>query len=751
MKRTKLCLGMIASLGFFFFLVSSSRAEIDAGDYVISGSAEIGGLAGHRSGSEAKYDEYRQAGPNKWIVPELQFFLGGKKEDIFVDFDATKAGYRDQNFKLRFGRYGLVDIEAEWDQIPHLFSEGVARTPYSRDGGTFTLSSKPASTAGTDVRDWVNANARRIDLGLLYGIGRFKIRYTPVPGWTFSGGYWSQHVGGDRAFGTLFGPNPGAFNITELAEPIDYQTHNVELGAEYAGNGWSLGLKYNGSFFHNNISTLIWDNPITSGVGSGCQDSATYSNAAGTGPCRGRLDLYPSNQAHTLTLTGAAALPLNTRFMGTASYGWRLQDDPFLPMTINSCFGSGAPPASCKDVGRTPLPSMNIHSLNGDVRPLMINATLVNNFFDGVHLKAYERFYDLENRSRRLNLPDGFVINDSAISSDSEKSTPYAYSKNDVGAEAGYDFTRWLTAKLGYNWQRMHREFREIRNSDEHSVGPTVDVKPWSWFLFRASYKYFSRNAPNYQLDEENLAKKFDEAKRIRHKGSLFSQISPLETLTFHAGFEFTNDRFPSSEIGTQYDFNYSPSVGLIYAPLDWLKLFGDYNWERFDWRLNGIQRSSESQNPADNCPDGGGVNRCWESRGRDKIHTFSIGSDMSLIENVLGFRIQYGLSFGRSQVHAVGPCATCSTPNPTNYPTIKNTWHELLARFEYQIHKNVGLKFGYYFNRSRERDFGVDIMKPWMGDVDPGAGVQRSIFLGDRIKGPVTVHVGFVALKLSF
>ena len=36
--------------------------------------------------------------------------------------------------------------------------------------------------------------------------------------------------------------------------------------------------------------------------------------------------------------------------------------------------------------------------------------------------------------------------------------------------------------------------------------------------------------------------------------------------------------------IGTTKDIDYAPSIGFIYAPLEWLSVFGDYNWERFDW-----------------------------------------------------------------------------------------------------------------------------------------------------------------------
>jgi MtrB/PioB family decaheme-associated outer membrane protein len=769
-KTIAVIAGLATSLVLAFSTVI--RAEVELGDTVVSGALEVGALPGHRSGSEAKFDEYRDTRINGWIVPELQLLIGGKKNDFFASFDSTKPGYRDQNYRLRFGLYGLLDVEAEWDQIPHLFSEGVARTPYRRDGGTFHLDTKPTSNTSTgtpcDTQPATNFchfldkdNTRKVDLGLLYGIGRFKIKYTPIPGWTFSGGYGSQHVVGDRAFATLFGPSPGNYNIVELPEPIEYQMHNIELGGEFAADNWSLGLRYNGSFFHNDISTLIFDNPLNrSGVGAGCSDSGFYSNAttgvdANRGPCRGRMDLYPSNQAHTFTLSGAANLPWKTRFMGTASYGWRLQDDKFLPFTSNS------------DIVQ---PSISAHSLNGDVRPTMINATLVNNAVDHLNLKAFYRFYDLDNRSRRVSFPDGIVINDQAgtfaapncptvtppggaptgCPEAGEKTKPFAYSKQTVGFDAGYDLTRWLAVKIGTGWERMHREFREVFNTDEYGVGPTVDIKPFSSLLFRASYRHSWRNPSHYELDEENLAKKFDEARRDRDRASLFAQYTPWDLLTLYAGFEFTRDDYPDSQLGTQNDFNYSPSVGFSLMPTSWIKVFGDYNWDRFDWDMKAIQRTATSQNPSNSCPGGGAPTRCWSSQGLDKIQTVSAGTDVTIIENILAFRIQYGYSFGTSRVNASG--ATCGGCTPaTNYPTIKNTWHEMLARFEYQIHKNVGLKVGYYFNHATDRDHGVDIMKQWMGDVDTGASVQRSVFLGDRVKGPFTTHVGFVALRFSF
>jgi MtrB/PioB family decaheme-associated outer membrane protein len=746
---------IVPALSFvlIILLTSSVSAQIDVGDYTVSGSGEIGGLPRTFSGDKAKFEEYRDI-PESVIVPQLQLMIGSKKEDFYFNFDATKVGRNDQNYTLRFGRYGLLDVQFEWDQIPHIFSLGVAKTPYlsSNGGGTLTLPSRPTSFTGPDVQSWVNSTAQPIDLSLYNGIGRFNLKYTPTPAWTFTGGYWSNHNVGQRAFGAYFGPSPGSYNITELMEPIDYQTNNVELGGEYAGNGWTVALKYNGSFFHNSVSTLIWDNPIHTAPGGVCTDSATYNNTTGTGPCRGRMDLYPSNQAHTFSLTGTAELPFKTRFLGTMSYGWRLQDDSFLPFTINRAITQ---------------PTISRNSLDGNVQPLMINTTLVNNSIDRLNLKAYYRFYNLDNTSKSVAFNQGIIVNDQAAAGcppacpdAGTRSIPYQYSTQNLGMEGGYNINRWISSKFVYNWQRRHTDAQDVLTSDEFTIGPTIDIKPIDWLLFRTAYRHSWRDAPDYNNNREevvdiaNISRKFYLAKRDRDKVSLFTEISPWERVSFHAGFEFTGETYSGSTLGTQNDFNYSPSVGFLYTPADWVKLFANYNFDIYSWRLDAMQRSSTAQNPDDpnppsNC-NADCVRRLWNSRGKDISNTVSVGSDLDIIRNLLGFRIQYTFSQGLSEVHASGATCTGCTP-ATNYPNVTNTWHELLARFEYQMHKNVSLKFGYYFNRYKEKDYGVDIMKPWMGDVDTGANVQRSIFLGDKNKGSYTANVGFVGMKFKF
>lgn len=765
MERIKNLFAGSLSFALFFLLASTTWAQIDVGDFTISGAGEVGGLPMSKTGRDAKFEEYRDL-PETVIVPELQLMIGGKKQDFYLNFDAGKVGRDDQNYSLRFGRYGLLDVQFEWDQIPHLFNDNTARTPFTMNGGTYTLPSRPAgpytgtTCATNNVCSWLGSTDRPVDLSILDRIARLKLRYTPTPGWTFTGSYWSNNDQGKRAFGVLNGYSSATMNISELAEPIDYQTHNVEVGGEYAGQGWSLGLKYNGSFFHNGVSTLVWDNPIhaisggttigSSIFGGSCLDSATYTPASGIGPCRGQLDLYPDNQAHTISLTGTATLPLKTRFLATASYGWRLQNDRFLPFTNNSCYGTGAVPSTCADGALTPMPTISKSSLNGDVRPLMVNATLVNNsLVDRLNLKAYYRLFDLSNKSNQVTEPTGFIGNDrgtASVEGPDLQNDINQYSKNTAGFDAGYDITRWLNAKFSYTWDKMHRNGFQTINSNEQTIGPTLDIKPNSWVLLRASYKHSWRDSdftPN--LEGSNVVAYYLQ-KRDQDKVSLFADISPLDTLSFHAGFEFISNHYPNMHpyaplsgttyYGLQNDRDYSPSVGFLYSPLEWLKLFGDYNWDQNPWKLN-LHNST-------------GV----LSQGKNTVNTFSLGSDMDIIKNVLGFRIQYTFSAAEVEISNKGGTG----PAATNYPNSFSTWHELLARFEYQINKNVGLRFGYYFNALRERNYGVDIMQQWMGFISsPGDSAntitsqQRSIFLGDQLGGPFTAHVGFVALKFKF
>src|SRR5438093_1339130 len=61
-------------------------------------------------------------------------------------------------------------------------------------------------------------------------------------------------------------PWGGSFGIggaiaTELPVPVDHRTTDLGTSLEFANRRGYARLAYDGSFFHNNVPTLVWDNP----------------------------------------------------------------------------------------------------------------------------------------------------------------------------------------------------------------------------------------------------------------------------------------------------------------------------------------------------------------------------------------------------------------------------------------------------------------------------------------------------------
>jgi len=68
MERHKIILASTLSLALLFFLGSPAWAQIDLGNFSITGSAEVGGLPRHKNGNDAKFEEYREKGG---LLPEF--------------------------------------------------------------------------------------------------------------------------------------------------------------------------------------------------------------------------------------------------------------------------------------------------------------------------------------------------------------------------------------------------------------------------------------------------------------------------------------------------------------------------------------------------------------------------------------------------------------------------------------------------------------------------------------------------------
>src|SRR6185436_3554475 len=95
------------------------------------------------------------------------------------------------------------------------------------------------------------------------------------------------------------------------------------LGTEWTNQRNMLRVAYTGSWFDNLAPTLVWDSPLRLDDASGA-------------PGRGRMPLWPSNSAQTISVAGYTKLAHKTQVTGSFSYGLWSNDEPLEPFTINT-------------------------------------------------------------------------------------------------------------------------------------------------------------------------------------------------------------------------------------------------------------------------------------------------------------------------------------------------------------------------------------------------------------------------------
>ena len=360
--------------------------------------------------------------------------------------------------------------------IPHLFSDGVAQTHYRRDGGTLTLGTSRLPTSPIPRRRAMQTVAIAAGSTTMPGRStwvfcthrRIKIRYTPTPGWTFSGSYCRNTSAGTGHSGRFSVRVPGRYNITELPDrSLSDAQHRA--GREFARNGGSVDLDTTRRCFKH-ISTLIWTT-LSTGAASDrrAPDAAFYNNTssatagsitdANRGPCAGNSISTQQPGAYTPRRLTGRRLPRNP-FHGNV-----LLRLAAARTTIPAVYDQHAITAGgegCRTSSRC-LPSQRGSGWRRAAAHRQRHSR--EQLFDPLSLKGFYRFYDLDNRSRQLTFREGSSSRSGRpqygrhsgqlprprrreVRRCGIKSIPYAYSKNNVVFDAGYPLHAVLTGTL---------------------------------------------------------------------------------------------------------------------------------------------------------------------------------------------------------------------------------------------------------------------------------------------------------------
>jgi len=705
-----------------------------------NGILEIGAraLAGDRASSQ--FDEYRTLLPGFFVQRFIWNWPGNGGSKYFLTCQARSIllrdaeGREDSDYRCTAGKYGKFRLDFKMNETPHVFTN-TAETLFAESApGVYTV---PAST-----RLNLSSNPILLPQVLAAGLQPFNtslerklfggtFTYTPVENWAIQLQYSHEKKQGYRPLGTttdLF------TNQLEMQEPIDYGVDEIKVGTEFSTTKGAFQADYSASFFSNNMKAIVWDNPFveTDSVGAAA---------------RGRMGLPPDNSEQSLDFAGAYNLNSCTRVMASISPEWMRQNQAFLPETINAAIPN--------------VPALPASSLNGRKTTLAMDYTLTSRPRSSVELTARYRSYDYSNDTPSLFF-SSYVATDASLEGLARKSLPYGYNSQHLELDASWEFWKGQTFKLGYDWEELDRQHRDVGQSVENSGSASLDLNPKKWINLKSSYKHADRAPKLYELNTESyptgcgptclagdpqltLMMRFDEAARNRDQADALLEVDPTDRLTFSASFGTLQDRYQDTVYGLNRSKYGSYGADLSYQLTSGISIFGEYAHEQDRYDQTSRQRSSPLELPSLNIND-------WQSNISDLIHTMGGGIEGKWSRPDITLDAFYGLSIAKGNIatSALYPAATPGFHVTTaqDYPETGERFHQLTVTAKRHLGPNASAKLEYRYEHYSNVDFQTEVMSPYMVPLDPST--STSIFLGARIPG-YNVHIVSAALEYRF
>jgi MtrB/PioB family decaheme-associated outer membrane protein len=688
------------------------------------GSIEIGirALAGDRSSSQ--FNEYRDIRPGLFVSQASLDLEHLFHSNYFFNFQTVQSWQNDQHFLGVFGNYGKFNCEVRRDGTPHDFTNTAATLFTESSPGVFTV---PAAVRTNLVANAASlpvmvAGATRLEVGLQRRLTGGTCQFTPSAAWTFFAQYNHDAESGHRPLGTTLNDET---HVLEQMEPVDYTTHEVNAGLEYAAGKIAFQAGYGASIFTDARKALYWDNPFlaTDAIGAGAH---------------GQMALYPDNTVQNFNFAGAWNLSKNTRLMASVSPGWMRQNTPFLPFTVNSAVVN--------------VPALPAASLNGRKTTIAANITLTSHPLPQLSLTARYRDYDYINNTPSLFFSD-YVYTDRQLDNLARQSLPFGFNRQSVETTASWRLHKGESITAGYEFVSMDREHRDVAKSRENIGSITFDANPKQWFSLRTSYQHSDRNPQSYVLNQELYPKggmpavpdgwmMFDEAARVRNHASGLVQVDASDRFSFSASYDNTQDRYNDSLYGLLGYRSLAAGTDFAYRLRNGISLFGNYAYERYksDQRARQYSKTNMSSN------------NDWESYIGDAINTFAAGISLPRFHRNFTIDAFYSLSFAKDRINnrALGnpllPGFLVTTAQ--DYPETGNRFHQLTGAVRYRLANNLYSKLEYRWERYDRNDFQIQYMTPNMVQYD--SKMATSLFLGADVPS-YQVHIVSVSLNYVF
>jgi MtrB/PioB family decaheme-associated outer membrane protein len=676
----------------------------------------------------SKFQEYREL-EEGFRLEDLRLSAASGDRRRLVVLGVANAGRDDARYTLGYADDGRFRLAIDHNLIPHRFGNGAKFLWSENRPGVFEIADATQETlqrlltarraAGGAINfaflnglvtPLVDA-AATIDVGLrrdrtavraeLGGLGELR--------WGLD--YRHEKRSGHRAYGASFGFG----NVTEMPEPIRYESSDLELRADWRGENYGFVAGARRSVFKNDLLAMYWDNPfrLTDGTDPNAYQAPTTSTV--NGAARGFAALAPDNHAGTLFASGqgqAGGWWMNGHFSLTRMR----QDEELLPYTLNSSIVGRAEDGRAFDP--TAAAALPVATADRQVDLTVLGAAAGRRLGRDFSLALRYSFYDYENNGPRVSFP-GYVRYHGVWEEIGRITVPAAYSKEDLSAELAWDLGRAHRLALRYQLRRWEREYRETAGTDEDVLKLSFDSKPGRRISWRAGWEQGERTIDGeYRTEAQEYSfvhpeginnlpglRQPSQAARKYSEANALVQLSPLDTLQLSLGYSRRDEDYEQSEFGLASDEIEQYSVDLDFSPGDRLTFFAfGHRGERQSFQHARQSAATPSTNPRDD----------WDLLLDEATDTYGFG-----LEAKPAARLKLGLSGNWSKSDGEADFrtpASSSLPVPLDIGNYEDI--ELLsvkATLEWQLKEHLSLALGYLYEDFTLDRFILQGLKPYL------------------------------------
>ena len=747
--------------------------------------------------SSAKYNQYGKQ-TDSLFLKGFGYSAASKNGLYSFEFLGKDVGANSQALELDMTKTGEMYLSLGWNQQPNLRSN-TATTIYNGIGTTSltipnslvtSLNGFASQSMGTglpnanvaQIKSLINSNSQKVTLGITRDNKDAEYRWTPSEKWDVRVNYSNEHRYGLKEEGVVFGRSATTSPVAAAPMRVDDTTQNAGMSIEYSDKTpwdkkWNFKARYNFSNYSDKFTEFTVENPFgglgspsTLSADSNCPKSVLKGGTSyGEGTCTGiaGLGTSPSNKSHQFLGEIGVDLPgfRNNRYMGTLQYSSMTQDQPFIPMTVNTAaLGqtltkySSSSSTSVTNASSYPMPR---NSLGGEIDTILWNNSISTQLNSDLKNKINYRFYTHDNNTQPLTLTK-WLLNDFMDAAGVNASyAPHqalfqSYQKNSVSDALTYRLNEQHTVGIETKWENVRYSHYAANATDEYTQKIFWNAQPLNWIQIRSSDSFALRKYQTYDFTRfigslnysdgttSAALRDYFVSNRERNNANVYVDLeTPIRGLTITPSFGLKTDNYPNAvpgggQLGLRYDHNLSGGVEFGWAVNSDISTSLAYTQE---WSKQRVLNSTT-----------------YVTNMGEVINTFIGTLNYQIIPEKLTAKIAATYAYSNDNWRIAGS-AVNSSPSTYSYPSQDMHFARLDARVKYSLDssylksiniKDAFLQLGYVLEFNHVRNWQNDAVQSYMYDSTVNTQNSRTMIFMSGTNNP-NYHAQVLVSSLIF